>query len=692
MSKKDLLLEIGTEEIPAASVTIGMEQLSERAGLLLNKYRLEFDSITTYGAPRRLALCIEGLDERQAKAVHKVKGPAKKVAYTEDGQPSKAATGFAKSQGVPVESLEVRTVDGGDYVFAIKEEEGSGAEEILVTILPELILSLSFPKAMRWGDGDIRFVRPIRWIVALFGNSVISFSVDGVESGRDSMGHRLLANHAVPIKQPADYLDALEANKVIVDQTKRAEMIRAGIRDTVRDTGGRAVVHEQTFDEVLELVEYPHAIRGSFSSEFTALPRDVLVTAMEAHQRYFPVEDMAGKLLPNFIVINNGNPEFTALIQKGHERVIRARLSDAKFFFESDGSLPFSTYVNKLSGVTFQVKLGSVFQKIQRDVRLSEEIAKSLGLGKTEVDYAVRAAYLCKADLVTEMVGEFPTLQGVMGMEYARISGEPEEVAVAIFEHYLPHSAGDILPKTTTGRIVSIADKLDSIAGILAAGLIPTGSEDPYALRRQAHGIVSIILENYMDISMRAMIDLALGLYKDQGVDFDQAVTAEITEDFIRGRLRAYLLGKELPLDVVEAVGGGSIDDMVDIRRRAEALAKKLDTPEMADLMVAFTRCKNLARPEPGTEIDPGLFREPAEKELYETLVEVDKDLTQAGDNYPLVIDILARLRGPIDKLFDEVLVMAKEEDVKTNRIRLLNYCMECFRRVADFSKINLST
>ncbi len=689
MSKKDLLLEIGTEEIPAASVAIGMEQLRERAGLLLNKYRLECNNITTYGAPRRLALLIEGLDERQAKAVHEVKGPAKKVAFTEDGQPSKAAMGFAKSQGVLVESLDVRTVDGGDYVFAIKEEEGSGAEEILATVLPELILSLSFPKAMRWGDGDIRFVRPIRWIVALFGNGVISFSVDGVESGRESMGHRLLANHPVSIAQPADYLGALEANKVIADQTKRAELIKTGIQDTVKDTGGRAVVHEQTFDEVLELVEYPHAIRGSFSSEFTALPRDVLVTAMEAHQRYFPVEDMAGQLLPNFIVINNGNPEFTSLIQKGHERVIRARLSDAKFFFESDSSLPLDAYVAKLAGVTFQVKLGSVFQKIQRNIKLSEEIAKSLGLGQTEVDYAVRAAYLCKADLVTEMVGEFPTLQGVMGMEYARVSGEPEQVAVAIFEHYLPRSAGDILPKTTTGRIVSIADKLDSIAGILAAGLIPTGSEDPYALRRQAYGIVSIILENDMNISMRAIIDLALGLYKDQGVDFDQDVTAEITEDFIRGRLRAYLLGKELPLEVVEAVGGRSIDDMVDIRRRAEALAEKLDTPEMADVLVAFTRCKNLAKLELGTEIDPGLFREPVEKGLYDALVEVDKDLTQAGNDYPSAITILARLRGPIDKFFDEVLVMAKEEDVKTNRIKLLNYCMQCFRRVADFSKIS---
>lgn len=693
MSKKDLLLEIGTEEIPAASVIIGMDQLRERAGALFGKYRLEFDGMKTYGAPRRLTLLVEGLDERQAKAVHEVKGPAKKVAYTEDGQPSKAAMGFAKSQGVPVESLEVRTIDGGEYVFAIKEEEGREAEEILAAILPELILSLSFPKAMRWGDGDIRFVRPIRWIVALFGESVIPFSVDGVESGRDSMGHRLLANHPVPVAKPTDYLDALEANNVIVDQVKRAEMIRVGIQDAVKDTGGRAVVHEQTFDEVLELVEYPHAIRGSFSSEFTALPRDVLVTAMEAHQRYFPVEDTEGHLLPNFIVINNGNPDFTSLIQKGHERVIRARLSDAKFFFESDSSLPLDTYIEKLHGVTFQVKLGSVYQKIQRDVRISEEIAKSLGSSPTEVDHAVRAAYLCKADLVTEMVGEFPTLQGVMGMEYARVSGEPEEVATAVFEHYLPRSAGDILPETTTGRIVSIADKLDSIAGILAAGLIPTGSEDPYALRRQAYGIVSIILENDMDISMRAIIDLALDLYKGQGVEFDLATTAEITEDFIRGRLRAYLLGKELPLDVVEAVGGRSIDDMVDIRRRGEALAAKLDTPEMADLLVAFTRCKNLARPELGIEVNAGLFQEPAEKELYETLVEVDmelsKELSQTGDNYQSAIDVLARLRGPVDKFFDEVLVMAKEEDIKINRIRLLNYCMDCFSRVADFSKLN---
>lgn len=688
MSKRDLLLEIGTEEIPAASVVIGKDQLKERAEALLKRYRLGFEFVRTYGAPRRLALIVAGLDERQANAVHEVKGPAKKAAYTESGEPTKAAMGFAKSQGVSVESLVTRMIDGGEYVFAIKEEEGRDAKEILALILPEMVLSLSFPKAMRWGDGDIRFVRPIRWIVALFGDEVVSFEVDGISSGNSSMGHRQLAENPITIEKPCDYFEVLLNNHVIVDQEKRAEIIREEIERAVKDTGGRAVVHDHTFDEVLQLTENPHAIRGSFSKEFVELPRDVLVTAMESHQRYFPVEDGEARLMPNFIVISNGSPDYTELIQKGHERVIRARLSDAKFFFEADSSKPLETYVDKLNGVTFQVKLGTVYQKVQRDKRLSEAIAKAVSLPQEEIGYAKRAAYLCKADLVTEMVGEFPTLQGVMGKEYALVSGEPHQVAEAVFEHYLPRSAGDILPQTATGQIVSIADKLDSIAGILAAGLIPTGSEDPYALRRQAHGIVSIVLENNLSIPMRSLAELALNLYKEQGVGFDFDTTLELIEDFIKGRLRAYLLGLGLPVDVAEAVGSMSINNMVDVKRRAEAIAAKLETPQMEDLLVAYTRCKNLAKPELGTQVDENLLQEEAEKELYRAVVRTDKDLEAAGEDYSSSIDILACLRQPVDRFFDEVLVMAKDEAVKNNRIRLLNYCVDVFLRLADFSKI----
>lgn len=689
MSKRDLLLEIGTEEIPAASVVIGQDQLAERASLLFDRYRLDYDIISTYGAPRRLALMVGALGERQAKAVFEVKGPAKKAAYTPEGLPTKAAEGFAKSQGVPIESLVTRTVDGGEYVFAAKEEEGRETLDILTAILPELILSLSFPKSMRWGGGDIRFVRPIRWIVALFGEDVVSFEVDGVKSGRESMGHRLLAKNPITIKAPCDYFEDLIKHNVIVDPEKRAEMIKAEIERAVKNTGGRAVVHKHTFDEVLELTEYPHAIRGSFSNEFVELPREVLVTAMEAHQRYFPVEDMQGKLLPNFIVIHNGNPEHADLIRKGHERVIRARLSDAKFFFETDTSKPLSDYFEELVGVTFQAKLGTMHRKIERVVELAVEISTWLGLPQDKVELVEEATYLCKADLLTEMVGEFPALQGVMGMEYARVSGEPEEVAVAIFEHYLPRSAGDILPQTIIGQILSIADKLDSIAGIIAVDLIPTGSEDPYALRRQAYGVVSIILGNDLAIPMDEMIKLALSLYKAQGVKFDTLETARLVEDFIRGRLRAYLLAQGLPADAVEAVGAMPIEDMVDIKRRARAIADKLDSKDMADLLIAFTRCNNLAKPRLGTHVDISILQEAAEKELYESAVGVDKDLNNADANYTLAIDMLARLKGPVDSFFDNVLVMAKDEAVRNNRIRLLNYCLEEFLRVADFSKIS---
>ncbi|MBE0447789.1 MAG: glycine--tRNA ligase subunit beta [Actinobacteria bacterium] len=689
MSKRDLLLEIGTEEIPAASVVIGNEQLKERAELLFNRHRLGFDDIKTYGAPRRLTLLATGLDEKQAKVVYEVRGPAKKVAYTADGQPTKAAIGFAKSQGVEVESLITKIHEGREYVFAIKEEEGREAIDILVTILPEFILSLSFPKAMRWGDGEVRFVRPIRWIVALFGDEVIPFTLDGITSDRHSMGHRFLADNPILIKKPGDYLDTLEKSKVIADQERRSSIIKSEIENAVEDTGGRAVIHEHTFDEVLQLVEYPHAIRGSFSNEFVSLPRDVLVTAMESHQRYFPVEDAGGKLLPNFVVVHNGNPGLTELIQKGHERVIRARLADAKFFFESDSLKPLESYVDKLKGVIFQSKLGTVYQKTRRLVKLSDKIARNLGLAQHEVDHAVRAAYLSKADLVTGMVGEFPTLQGVMGREYALVSGEPEQVAIGIFEHYLPRSAGDILPRTITGQVVSIADKLDLIIGILAVGLIPTGSEDPYALRRQAYGIVSIVLENNVNIAMGKLIESALNLYRDQGVEFDFAITIGLVEDFIRGRLRAYLLARQLPADVIEAAADRPIDDMIDIRKRAEALNEKLDSKEMGDALVAFTRCKNLAKLELGTQLNTNLLQEEAEKELYANLIGIDNDIERADGDYLLSIDILARLRGPVDRFFDEVLVMAKDEAIKNNRIRLLNYCVNVFRKVADFSYIS---
>jgi glycyl-tRNA synthetase beta chain len=689
LSKQDLLLEIGTEEIPAASVVVGSNQLRERAMVLLNRYRLGFEDIVTYGAPRRLALLVRGLDEHQSRMVHEIKGPAKRAAFTEDGTPTKAAEGFAKSQGVSVDSLEVRSIEGGEYVFAVREEEGRATTAILETILPELILSLSFPKAMRWGDGEIRFVRPIRWIVALFGEDIVPFTVGDVASGNASMGHRLLANHPVVIEKPTDYLTDLKVNSVIADQGERAALIREGIERTVQDTGGRAVVHQHTFDEVLELTEYPHAIRASFSQEFAELPREVLVTAMEKHQRYFPIEDASGKLLPNFIVINNGNPEFTDIIRKGHERVIRARLADAKYFFEADSSKPLESSVDRLTGVTFQVRLGTVYQKTQRNVKLAGEIAENLGLSVQEIEHVKRAAYLCKADLMTEMVFEFPELQGVMGRYYALVSGEPDDVAVAIFEHYLPRSAGDILPQTVAGQIVSIADKLDSIAGIIAAGLIPTGSEDPYALRRQSYGIVSIVLEHDLKIPIKAMIELALGLYAEQGVKFDFAATSDLVEDFIRGRLRAYLLAQGLPIDVVEAVSVFSIDDMVDIRTRAEAIAAKLASPEIVDVLAAYTRVKNLAKLELGTNVDENLLQEEAEKKLYESLLGVDSDIEKAGRDYALGIDILARLRGLVDTFFDEVLVMAEDEAIKNNRLRLLNYAKAMFQRVADFSQIN---
>ncbi|MBI4744022.1 MAG: glycine--tRNA ligase subunit beta, partial [Actinobacteria bacterium] len=492
----DFLLEIGTEEIPASMVDLGMDQLKNLAKDLIKENRLTFTGLKTMGTPRRLVLLIENLSERQEESIEEIKGPAAKSAFDEKSNPTQAASGFARSQKADVSDLIVRDTPQGSYVFVIKRHKGETTQEVLPEILKRLVLSLSFPKTMRWGDSELRFVRPIHWLAALCGEEIIKFSLDGIESSNLSWGHRFLAESPVKIKSSKDYFKTIRDAKVIVDYEERRNLILDQINQIAKENNAKVVLNEKTFNEVVNLVEYPHSVCGSFSDEFLSLPREVLVTAMESHQRYFPVEDNEGNLKANFIVVHNGDENCRSIITSGHERVLRARLSDARFFYQEDQKEPFAGKTEKLKNVVFQERLGSIFDKVKRVEKIAGLIADNIGLDETEKKNVLKAAFLCKTDLITNMVIEFPVLQGVMGREYAKLSGEKEEVAKAIYEHYLPKSASDDLPESRIGRVVSIADKIDTIAGCFCIGFIPSGSEDPYSLRRQMYGIVEIIIRN----------------------------------------------------------------------------------------------------------------------------------------------------------------------------------------------------
>ncbi len=690
MSKRDLLFEIGTEEMPALAVDMGISQLREEAIAILGANRLAFDSLESYGSPRRLALLVKGLAERQGEEIIEVKGPPKAAAYDGEGRPTKAAEGFAASQGVTLEDLVVKEEAGREYVYAVKHEPGRRTADILPGALLGLIGSLSFPKSMRWGSGEVRFVRPIRWLLVLFGDEIIEFSLDGLTSSNVTYGHRFLADNPIAVTDPADYFRLLEAGRVIVDHERRSTMVRREVERAPSAVGGRAVINPKTFAEVVNLVEYPNVVLGDFEREFTELPRDVLTTAMEEHQRYFPVEDEKRNLLPHFVVVHNGNPDEEELIKKGHERVIRARLADARFFFKEDSKRPLEDYLNELKGVIFQEKLGTLYDKTMRLVALAGYVGKSLGLSDETVESAERAARLCKADLATEMVAEFPALQGIMGREYALISGEGEEVALAIYEHYLPRSAADSFPESVAGQVVAFSDKLDTLVGALSVGLIPTGSEDPYALRRAAYGIIGIVLTAVWRLSIPEAVDKALHLYKEQGVSFDEGEAKALILDFVNSRLRAFLISDGVGYDAVDAAIAVGVEDLVDVRRRAVVLDSERESPEMADLLFAFNRAKNLARPELGMEIDESLLSEKVEKDLYAALLEAEKKLREklAVGDYGGAIKDLSELRPPIDSFFDGVLVMTEEVPLRENRLRLLNRARGDFLKVADFEKM----
>ncbi|CAG0987085.1 glycyl-tRNA synthetase beta chain [Geobacteraceae bacterium] len=683
---KELFLEIGTEEIPAGFIPRAMAEMEALLAKELEHARIAFGDIRTLGTPRRLALAVKGLPAVQPDAEITAMGPAKNVAFDAEGKPTKAAEGFARGQGVDVASLTLVTTEKGEYVAAVRKESGRPVPDLLAEILPRLVANIPFRKSMRWGDLDVRFARPIHWIVALFDGIVVPFGFGNIESGTISRGHRFMANQPFPVRDFAHYLDECERHFVIPDPERRKEIIRREIHRVAKTAGGHLLPDEGLLEEVSYLCEYPSAVHGTFSAEFLKVPREVLITSMRSHQRYFSIVDDAGKLLPGFITINNTLTEDPTVVVKGNERVLRARLSDARFFFEEDKKVALSTRVESLKNVVYQQKLGTSFEKMERFRALAEGLADLLNpvvKGK-----ASRAAFLCKADLVSGMVGEFPEVQGIMGREYALIEGEDAEVAAAIAEHYLPTQAGGELPSSDIGAFVSMADKLDTICGCFGVGLIPTGSADPYALRRSALGIINIILDKGYRLSLEEQVDKALGLLAPKLTRPAADVKADVLE-FFRGRF-VNLMADRYAADAVEAAVAAGCADLVDAAARIAALAQFKSHPDFEPLAVAFKRVGNIVKEGVDVAVDPALFQDPAEGLLHDAVQGVAASVRGkiAGRAYLDALTEIAALRGPVDTFFDKVMVMAEDERVRTNRLALLTGIARMLGTIADFAKI----
>ena len=680
MDKKILLLEIGTEEIPAHAMPAILNQIKELAQKNLTEARIDFGEIQTLGTPRRLALIVSDVAPNQADVEEEKRGASAKIAFDADGKPTKAAIGFAKKNKIRPEDLIVR--DG--YIYAVIREQGKSSAEIFKTLLPKIICDLNFPNNMRWGNLDFKFIRPLRWLVALFGEEIIPFEVANVQSGRTSRGHRFLSAGDFDIKTAGDYVKACAENFVIVDQNQRREMITAQINEVAKSKGGVAEITDDLLEEVLYLVEYPTALAGEFETKYLQLPAEAVITPMRDHQRYFPAKNSNGALMPLFITIRNGGKDYLDIVQHGNERVLKARLEDAQFFFNEDRKKSLAAHRDKLKTVVFQEGLGSVYEKTERLVKLVEKISEVLGVDATN---AIRAAQLSKADLVTGMVTEFTELQGVMGREYAKLDGENPEVCAAIDEHYMPRFAGDAQPKTTAGKILSLADKIDNIVATFSRNLIPTGSQDPFALRRQALGIVNLLTGARWSLSISAIVELAMDLLKITDEVGREKIQQEVA-DFMRLRVKN-VLSNSTRYDIIDAVID-NVDDVFEVTLKAAAVEQFIATPDSTKNIQSFVRVSNLAKKAESNEMDAELYTLDAEKVLYkafEAIKIVAGELIDKKD-YLGALDALKKLSTPIDSFFDSVMVMDEDLTLRKNRLALLKSIDELIAKIADFGKI----
>lgn len=682
---KNLLLEIGTEEIPAHAMPPILAQLKDLAEKNLKESRINFGAVETFGTPRRLTLLVKDVAENQADVEEEKRGPSVKIALDAAGKFTKAAVGFARGQKVNPENL--ITKDG--YIYAVIHEKGKSSAEIFQTLLPKIICDLSFPNNMHWGNLDFKFIRPLRWIVALFGAEIISFEVANVKSGNTSRGHRTLSGGEFTVDSADSYISDCEKNFVIVDQNKRRAMIVEQIEKVATERGGKAEISDELLEEVLYLVEYPTALSGDFETKYLKLPPEAVITPMRDHQRYFPVKTAEGKLMPIFITVRNGGNDYLEIVQHGNERVLKARLEDAQFFFNEDRKKTLDEHREKLKTVVFQEGLGSVYEKIERLVKLSEKICDLLGEKISDADKknVLRAAELSKADLVTGMVTEFTELQGVMGREYAKLDGENIEVATAIDEHYMPRFAGDSQPKTVAGKILSLADKIDNLVATFSRGLIPTGSQDPFALRRQALGIVNLLNEAHWAISISEIVELAMDLLKVTDSVGREKIQNDVAE-FMRLRVKNFL-SNSARYDVIDSVIE-NVDDIYTLTLKAAALENFLQMPDAVKNIQSFLRVSNLAKKADSAEIDETLIKLEAEQKLYQAFnaVKVVAGELIAKKDFNGALAALKKLSAPIDGFFDAVMVMDENLEIRKNRLALLKSIDNLLVEISDFSRL----
>jgi len=689
----ELLLEIGTEEIPSGYLDEGLEAFRELAASCLKENRIKTgEALFTYGTPRRLVLVGRKVAHDQEDIIQKISGPPKKASYDDAGNPTKAALGFAKKHGVSVDKLKCLKGPKGEYLHVERKIPGRRTIEVLSESIPKLMADIPWPKSMRWGSVGFSFVRPIHWVLALFDGDAIPFQVAGVKSGNMTWGHRFMKADMIEIQSLQDYFEKMGRTAVIIDSEKRKEEVKKAVIKAARTVSGTASIDPELLTTVTNLVEYPSAVCGHFDRAFLNLPDPVLITPMRKHQRYFPIHDQSGRLMPNFVAVNNTTARDESIVRKGHERVLRARLSDADFFFNEDRKRPLKERLKDLKEVIYQAELGTSFDKVQRFTRLAEYLGERLM--HEQMDDIREAAQLCKCDLVTEMVMEFPTLQGIIGKEYAQLDGHPDEVCMAIQEHYLPTRAGGELPASPVGAIVGLADRMDTITGCFAIGVEPTGTADPFALRRHALAIVRILEEMAWNISLNDFISTSLSILTEE-IEFDREGVYHRVTDFFRERYKNMMLRSGYESDLIEAVISVGFDQVTQLRVRMEQLVRFVtESEDFESLVLTFKRVTNiLKKQKESLTVDKNLFKDDCETELWKAYENVKDDVhgMLKGGNYFEALNLMMRLKRPVDAFFDGVEILTKENpQLRDNRLGILQKLAQLFLSVADFSKFSI--
>ena len=690
MANKTLAFEIGTEELPAFDLhaaTLKLGGLMEEA---LSGARISFEEVSVFTTPRRLITIVSGLPESTEESVEEFRGPSVKIAFDDEGNPTKAALGFARGKGVDASALERRDENGTEYVWAVKRTPAQATADLLPAILTGLITAIPWPKTQRWGSRHEQFSRPVRWLLALLDDEVVPVEFAGLTSGRTTRGHRFLAPGPHEVANAADLIGILRGAKVVPSEEEREASIRAQVAEIEKKTGLVAELPAKTMEEVVNLTEFPTVMVGAFDELFLAVPKEITVDAMLMHQRYFPLFNADGTLSNKFLITSNGDPAFEANIVDGNQRVVAARLYDAKFFYDEDLRRPLEDYVERLDTVVFQEQLGTVRAKTVRVEKLAEHLSADAALSSQDAADAARAAHLCKADLVTGAVVEFTSVQGIMGSYYAAAAGETDQVARAIADHYRPRFAGDELPASTVGKVVAMADKLDTICGLFAADQGPTGSSDPFALRRAALGIIAI-LEDGLPVSLMGAIDRALDSYEAEGLSFDRAAVRAAVIEFFVTRTRVMLRDSGCESDAIDAVLAAGVAEPAEILRRVRSLedARNNAPDTFNDLATAYARANNLRDASLGTEVDEGLINE-VEHALFCAVVQAEGRVARAleADDYQAALSELAGLRKPVDMFFERIMVMDEDQKLRENRLRLLNRFVGVFQGVADFGKM----